>query len=154
MYGPLLLIHSWTRWIVVVSGILFLIRCLVGWMKRQEWSSSENYFIWGFNQILGYQILFGFTLYIAASPYVRMAISNPSLISTNPVVGFWVARHAVTMLSTLGVFHVGRAKAKKAPQDSRFRIYTITFTVLMAMILSAIPWAGLAYGRPWFRWIF
>jgi hypothetical protein len=154
MYGPLLFIHSWTRWIVVVSGLYFLIRCLLGWVRNQQWGSSENHFIWAFNQILGYQILFGLTLYIAASPFVKLAIANPSLISTQPVVNFWVARHAPTMFFTLGVFHMGRAKVKKAPLESRFRIYTITFSILMALILSAIPWTGLVYGRPWFRWIF
>jgi hypothetical protein len=154
MYGPMLLIHSWTRWIVVISSFYCLIRCFVGWLRKQEWGSTENYFIWAFNQILGYQILFGLMLYIGASPFVKMAISDPALIQSNPVVNFWVARHGPTMLLTLGVFHVGRAQATKAPANARYRIYAITFTVLMVMFLSAIPWVGLVYGRPWFRWVF
>lgn len=154
MYAPLLFIHSWTRWIVVVSGIYFLARCYGGWISRKTWRPSDNHFIWAFNQILGYQILFGLTLYLGASPWVKIALSNPSSVFTNPNISFWVARHAPSMLLSFGVFHLGRVRANRSLPEGRYRIYAITFTFLMAIIFSAVPWKGLVYGRPWFRWYF
>lgn len=115
---------------------------------------SDNHFIWAFNQILGYQILFGLTLYLGASPLVKSVLLNPASALTDPYVTFWVVRHGSSMLLSFGVFHIGRVMANKSLPEGRYRIYAVTFTVLMALIFSAVPWKWLTYGRPWFRWYF
>jgi hypothetical protein len=151
MYGPLLLIHSWTRWAVVLALAYFFVKATYGWIARRPWTGADSHFMWAFNQLLGYQVLFGFALWIGASPIVKVAFKNPQLALQDGVISFWALRHGLTMIFALGAFHMGHARAKRGPAERRCKIYSITFLVLIALIGSAIPWPWLAYGRPLFR---
>ena len=154
MYQPLLFIHSWFRWILFIAIIYFFIRSAKAWRTQHNWTGQDNYFIWAFNQIFGYQLGFGLTLWTGLSPMTKTGFKNPSLIFDNGVISFWVLRHAITMILAFGVFHIGRAKSKKAPPNDCFKIYTITFGIILTLVASAIPWPWLSYGRSLFRWWF
>ncbi len=152
MYELLLFIHSWTRWIVLIAIIYFFLRSLRGWRTGAPWTAQDHYFIWAFNQIFGYQVLFGLTLWIGLSPMTKAGIKNPNLILQDGAISFWVLRHALTMILAFGLFHAGRAKSKKVSTIQRFKVYALTFGMMLAMIASAIPWPWLSYGRLLFRW--
>lgn len=152
MYGPLLLIHSWTRWIVLIAAIYFLFKSAYGWLSKKPVSPADNKFLWAFDQVLNYQVLFGLAIYIAASPMVRAAIAAPSEILSNPVIQFWTLRHPITMLAVIAVFQIGKGRGVRAESSKRYQIYCLTFAAVLLLIVSAIPWEGLTYGRPFFRW--
>lgn len=151
MYEPLLLIHSAIRWIVLIAMCYFLVRSIRGAVRKEKWTGAEQYFVWAFDQAFGYQVLFGFTLWLAMSPFTKAAFLNPAELQSNPVVRFWTIRHALTMLVAFGLWHAGRARAKRAAPELRYRIFAFTFAVVLALVLSAIPWPGLSYGRPLLR---
>jgi hypothetical protein len=65
MYEPLLLIHSWTRWIVLIGLVFLFIRSLQGWVKQTEWTDGHTTFVWAVDQVLGYQVLFGILIWLA-----------------------------------------------------------------------------------------
>lgn len=153
MYDPFIFIHSWTRWLVLVSIIFFFIKSAYGWMRKIPWSSHDDYFISAFTQLYSYQVAFGLFLLIGLSPVTKIGFQNPALISKDIMIFFWVLRHPLTMLLAYGTYQIGRVKSNKANPEKRFKIYTITFTVILAMILSAIPWPWLSYGRALFRWV-
>jgi hypothetical protein len=154
MYEPILFLHSWTRWAVFLGVIYFFIRSVVGWWKKSTWTSQDGYFIWAFNQAFGYQVAFGITLWIGLSPMTKAGMKDPPLILENDMIFFWVLRHALTMILALGAFHIGKARSKKVAPNDRFKVYTVTFAIVLLMIVSAIPWPWLSYGRTLFRWFF
>lgn len=152
MYESLLFIHSWTRWIVFMALVLFFARSLKGLLRKEPWTGRENYILWAFNQVFGYQIGFGLALWIAFSPFTKMAFRDSSQITENPVVGFWSVQHGLTMLVAFSVWHYGRMKIRRAKAENRFRVAAITMGAVLAIVTSAIPWPWFSYGRPLLRW--
>lgn len=152
MYEPFLLLHSWTRWAVLLALIYLLARSALLWRLQKPWTSKDSELLWVFDQIFGYQVLFGFALWLAGSPLVKAAFKEAGLIFDNSLVFFWALRHPLTMLVAFGVFHMGKARAKRSSPEKAARLYFLTLLGVTLLILSAIPWPGLFYGRPLFRW--
>ncbi|MES2769864.1 MAG: hypothetical protein V4596_12025 [Bdellovibrionota bacterium] len=152
MYEPILFVHSWFRWIVYLSIIYFFFRSTYGWLKKKPWKHSDTNFIWAFDQIFNYQILFGFILWLAGSPLTKAVFADPGAALQNNVISFFTIRHGLTMIFALGLFHIGKARARKSPEEKRFKIYSIVFGLVFVIVSSAIPWPGLIYGRDLFKW--
>ena len=152
MYETLLLIHSWMRWAIVVAVLYFFVNCLAGSLRKKLWSPNDQHFIWAFNQLFGFQVVFGIIIWLALSPFTKAGFKTPITILENPVTFFWTIRHPVTMLLAMAAFQIGETRAKKTSPEKKHKLFAITFAVLILLIASAIPWPGLAYGRTFFRW--
>jgi hypothetical protein len=153
MYEPLLLIHSWTRWIVLIGLIFLFIRSLQGWIKQSEWTEGHTTFVWGVDQAFGYQVLFGILIWLALSPFSKAGFAQPGEIMTNPLLFFWTLRHPLTMISALGFFQIAKVRARRKPESrEKFKLMTLATGTLLILIATAIPWPGLYYGRALFRW--
>ena len=153
MYEPLLLLHSWVRWLILLSLIYFLAKSIKGAFFAEKWSANEESFLWAFNQAFGYQVLFGLTLWLGQSPLVKAGFREPHLILNDSVVSFWALRHPLTMIFALGAFHMAKARAKRVAPEEKFKHFAITFGLILILIASAIPWPTLSYGRPLLRWL-
>lgn len=151
MYEPLLLVHSLIRWALLFSMAWFLLLSLRGWIKKENWGPRQNHFLWAFDQAFGYQVLFGITLWIGGSPFVKSVFMNWSSVG-EPLQFFWFFRHGFTMLLSFGFWHFMRAKIRKAKNEDKFKLAFWTFFSILIFVLSAIPWPWLSYGRPWLRW--
>lgn len=151
MYEPLLIAHSWTRWMVLGGLVYFFIKSIYSIVRKKAWTGADNYFIWAFEQAFGYQVLFGLVLWLGSSPFLKMAIRNPDLVFEDSTVSFWSLRHPLTMLVSIVVFQIGKVRARRAPMENKFRIFAVTFAVVLILVCSAIPWSWLSYGRPWLR---
>ncbi|WP_142409190.1 hypothetical protein [Bacteriovorax stolpii] len=155
MYEVFLFVHSWFRWIVVVAGLRLLAIVLYGWIKKKNWDRSDQKALSLFNEVLSYQIAMGICLYGFLSPLPKIGWSDMNLALHDPILRFWTIEHITSMLSSIATFHVGRMIAlKKSPIEKRFKVLSITLLLSMALILSAIPWPFLKYGRDLFRFIF
>ncbi|CAN5465698.1 hypothetical protein BH10BDE1_BH10BDE1_35890 [soil metagenome] len=153
MYEPLLFIHSWFRWLALLSTVYYFGACIVASIRRAEWGASDNHFHWAYNQLIGYQIGFGVALWLAASPFVKAGLSNINDMYADPVLFFWTVRHPLTMLAVYAIYHIGRAFAKKVNTGSKHKVFAVTFAVILILMASAIPWSWLDFGRPNFRWL-
>lgn len=157
MYEPILLIHSWTRWIVLIGLVSLLIQSFRGWVKQTEWTEGHSTLLWGVDQIFGYQVLFGLFIWLALSPFTKAGFANPRDILDQPLIFFWTLRHALTMLLALVLFQAAKFRARKIESSrGKFKWLTFATAVVLLVIFSAIPWAipwpGLEYGRDLFRW--
>lgn len=153
MYEPMLLIHSWTRWIVLISLALLFMRSLQGWVKQAEWNEGHTTFVWAVDQVLGYQVLFGLLIWLALSPFSKAGFAKPSDIVGNPLVFFWTLRHPLTMILALGLFQIAKARMKRQPSSAgKFKLIATATGAILILIATAIPWPGLDYGRALFRW--
>jgi hypothetical protein len=153
MYESIILMHHWFRWLVLLLGFILMIKSINGWRTQKSWSAVEGHLLWGFNQAFMYQIALGLTLYLGISPIPKMALQNVAVSWSDPFLRFWTFLHGPTMLLSLCIFHLGRYLFKRRAPAARFKIMSLTMIVVMSLIMAAIPWRFLSYGRPFLRLI-
>ena len=152
MYEPLIFIHSWTRWAVLFGAGLLMWRTIGGWILKRTWTGYDNHLVWAYNQVFGYQLLFGITLYMGLSPMTKASFLNWSSAMGNPVLKFWSVHHMTLMISAFAVFQIGKHLTyTKASIERRHRGMALTMLSSTAIVLCGIPWPFLVYGRPWIR---
>jgi hypothetical protein len=69
-----------------------------------------------------------------------------------PQLRFWLVEHPVGMLAAVVLMSVGRVRVRRAPEDLKARRARLFFGLGFLLMLAAIPWPGLPYGRALFRW--
>jgi hypothetical protein len=76
MYPVVLFLHSWVRWIVVISAAVAVVRAFYGWLGKQGWAKLDERLGLLFSTSLDVQMLFGPILYIFLSPITQAAFKN------------------------------------------------------------------------------
>lgn len=130
----ILFIHSWVRWVVLLSGLAGVGKFGLGWLQKQSFTKLDKQILTTFTMSLSVQFVLGLvliTLYLVTVP-VSMAVARP-----------WL-EHAFTMFIALGVAHA-TAKWKSAPDNIRFRNYAIA--ILVSLILIVVGIMPLGVGR-------
>jgi hypothetical protein len=148
MYSVVLDLHSWIRWIALVSGFGATLSVL---MSRE---TSRPSAVWGLALMaaLDVQLLLGLLLYFVLSPNMQVIRENFSEAMRTPGLRFWAVEHVSMMLLAVVVVHIGRALARKAatPDGKRLRLL-ICFAIATIAMLAGTPWPGMISGRPLFR---
>ena len=150
MYTLVLILHSWLRWAVVVTGFLATASTFVA----RPAGASDPTDRWGlfFMASLDLQMLVGLALYFVLSPTTAAIFKDFGGAMTDPVARFWAVEHISAMLLAVVLVHVGRVLGRKAatPAKKRTRLM-VCFTLAMLLILAATPWPGMTAGRPLFH---
>jgi hypothetical protein len=148
MYTIVLFLHSWIRWVALLSGIgatFFAMRDTAGSGRLDRWGMI-------FVSALDLQMLLGLLLYLFVSPNMAEIRANFGAAMRDPVARFWAVEHITTMFVALIVAHVGRVLGRKATTpDSKRMKQLICFGIATMLMLLAIPWPGMRAGRPLFR---
>jgi len=154
MYSVILILHSWNRWLVLLSAIATLAVAIRGLSARLEWTKSDQRLLLGFISALDLQAVFGLLLYFVLSPIVPKTMSEFKAAMHVSALRFFAIEHITMMVLALVAAHVSSAYAKKA-SNARARQRRVIFGVVLTLglILSAIPWPGTAAARPLFHWI-
>ncbi len=151
MYGAVLTIHSWIRWLALLLGAAATINAF---RDRAQPSARPPGAGWDtmFQLTLDVQLLFGLLLYFGLSPFTRDALNDLANSMHVPALRFWAIEHIVFMFTAVGLVRAGRVMAlnAKTPQSRRTRRLTC-FVLAMVILAAGIPWPGLSYGRPLFR---
>jgi hypothetical protein len=152
MYSPLLFLHSWLRWFVLLTGLFALIKAAGGMNGSRRWTDADGRAGLFFMITLDLQLLIGLALYLVFSPTVQAAFGNIGAAMRDPAYRFFVVEHALGMLVAVALAHVGRARSKKAKSDvARFKSAAIFYGLSLLILLATIPWPGMAAGRPLMR---
>jgi len=150
MYSSVLLLHSWLRWVVLISVIGVTLAALRNQVEGER-SVADR---WGLIAMMAIdlQMLLGVLLYFVLSPFTTEALKNFSAAMQNPPLRFWAVEHATSMFLAVILAHVGRVLARKAstPGAKRTRLL-IWFGLATLLIMLGTPWPGMANGRPLFR---
>ena len=151
-YSVTLLVHSYLRWLVIVAGLVVIVRALTGWLGNKPFTASDNKAQVGFVSVVDLQLLLGLVLYFVLSPVTAVFLANPKASMKVAQIRFFGVEHLVLMLLAIVVVHVGRARSKRNPDDrGRHKTTALTTLVWLVLTLGAIPWPGMAAGRPLFR---
>jgi hypothetical protein len=152
MYSALLLLHSWIRWLVILSGVAALGGAVAGVTTRRAWLPVDNVRVALFTHSLDVQLLIGLILYAFLSPVTRSGFENMQLTMRDPILRFFVVEHLAGMVIATALAHIGRARARKASDPARRHRAILVFVGLaMVVMLLSIPWPGMPGGRELFR---
>ncbi len=151
-YTAALFVHSWLRWALLVVAVVLIIRTAVGWARPRVWTRPDERLQVALTGLMDAQLLLGFWLYWALSPIVRSFLTEPAAGMSNPALRFFGVEHIAIMLVAVIVAHAGRvvSRSAKIPALRHARACVATVVVLL-LLLAAIPWPSLRYGRPLFR---
>ncbi len=152
MYTPLLFIHSWLRWIVILSGLAALGGAVGGVSARRAWLPVDNLRLKIFGMSLDVQLLIGLILYVFLSPVTESGFADMRLTMRDPILRFFVVEHITGMLVAVALTHIGRVRVRKASDAvARHRTVLIFIGLAMVALLLSIPWPGMPGGRELFR---
>ena len=150
-YPPVLIIHSWLRWATLLLAIAATLNAfrtdsdLSRPMPGRQWDTL-------FMMALDFQVLFGLLLYFGLSPFTMEASKDFGSAVTNTNLRFWTFDHIAWMGAATVLVRIGRVLALNATtSQARRKWRALFFTLTTTTILAGIPWPGLAYGRPLFR---
>ena len=147
MYPVVLFLHSWVRWIVMISAAVAVVRAFYGWLGKKGWARLDDQLGLLFSTSLDVQMLLGLILYIFLSPITQAAFKNLGAAMSDVTLRFFTLEHFFYMLVAVVLGHVGRALSKKATEPvAKHRMAAILFGLATLAILLAIPWS-----RPLFR---
>lgn len=141
-YSVFLFLHSITRWLVVIAGMLALGKALWGWLGKKEWNKVDDRLGLTFMIGMDVQVMLGLILYFLLSPYSLAAFKDFGAAMRNTELRFWGIEHISMMIIALIVTHIGRSLSKKASEAiAKHKRAAIFFTIAMLVVAASIPWA-------------
>ncbi|SET54668.1 hypothetical protein [Hymenobacter actinosclerus] len=152
MYPTLLLIHSWSRWLVLIFGLIAIFRAFSGWQNRRPYLGADNGMAASFVGSMHLQLLLGLILYFISPVGAKAFETAGSAVMKDAGSRFFAVEHLVGMLLAVVVAQVGRIVSKKAVDPVvKHRKAFIWFTVALVIVLLMIPWGIWNPARPMFR---
>ena len=150
MYEPLLIIHSYLRWVVLILAVVSLYSAGTGWLGGRRWRSSDEARHKGFIFALDLQLLVGGVLYVFLSPTTQAAFADFGAAMKDGVARYWGLEHAVMMFLAVAAAHIGKAMSGRREGSDRHQPMAIGVVVFLLLVLAAFPWPGAPHGRPFF----
>jgi len=144
-------LHNITRWVLVILAVIVIVRGFTGWLRQRRFNQDDIRFGMLYTSFLDVQLLLGLILYFSRGWFGVLTADFAAAMRTAGT-RFFAIEHALLMLVALVVAHVVRSRSRKAPSDvSKHRWAAIGYLVSFVLVLAAIPWPFLEYGRPWLR---
>jgi hypothetical protein len=152
MYGLLLPLHSWVRWLVLAALLTCFVRAVLGSRARRDWSHRDRRLLTLFIAAFDTQVLVGLILYFLASPLTPKSMVDFAQQMRVTSLRFFAIEHVTMMVCALVAAHLTLRAARRAGTlVTRQRRLAWGLGVTLALIVGGIPWPFLAYGRPLFR---
>jgi uncharacterized membrane protein len=152
IYASILTIHSWLRWVVILTGLVAFARAASGASGRKPWTPSDDRAGFWFVMTLDAQVLLGLIMYIFLSPITHEAFTNFAAAMKDSARRFWAVEHILGMIVALALAHIGRVRSRRTDSLRRHRVVAIFFGLALVVMLASSPWPGMPAGRPLLRW--
>jgi hypothetical protein len=150
-YPIALILHSWTRWALLILLVVVVFRAWQGRTGFGAWLPLDERLHTALVGVFDLQFLLGLWLY-GASPFARAFLGDLGTNIHNRELRFFGLEHVTMMLIAVALVHVGRARSK-AVTDERLRFRRVfAWTVAsLIVVVSSIPWPFFPVARPLFR---
>jgi hypothetical protein len=151
-YTILLSLHSWLRWLVLISLVYALYRAYSGWFKSKVFTPFDDQVRHNTATIAHIQLIFGVWLYLI-NPITTFFLHHFADAVHIREIRFFGIEHSSTMLIAILLITIGSALAKRKTTDrEKFKTIAIWFSIALILILAAIPWEfSSLVSRPYFR---
>jgi hypothetical protein len=154
LYSIVLALHNLNRWFVLICGIWTTWQVTRAWLGSRPWQPRTTTSLRSFVWLLTLQFVLGLALYLLPGGLIQSVIQNIpwAQVMQNRLLRFFTLEHPVQMLIAIGLAHAALSTARRAKNERRRLAWTALLLILaMLLILTAIPWPGFYYGRPWLR---
>jgi len=136
MYDAILPIHSFIRWLVLLSLIYSITLSARAYFQGRQFTKSDDSVRHWTATIAHIQLILGILLY-TKSMTVKAFFSG----SQNMESFFFGIIHISSMLIAIVLITIGSANAKrKKDSKEKFKTMLIWFSIALLIILLAIPW--------------
>ncbi|MGE0450697.1 MAG: hypothetical protein AB7Q29_14085 [Vicinamibacterales bacterium] len=144
MHQAVLLLHSWVRWIAILSGLLAVAAVL---RARDGRASANNGMARVFTVALDVQFLLGLALLFTLNLFGDIGATMRS-----PLARFYAIEHPTMMIAAVAFAHMGKVFARKAltPASARVRAL-VCYGLALLLLVVGTPWPGTRDHRPLFR---
>jgi hypothetical protein len=152
MYFTILLLHSWVRWLVLISLLVAIFRAYQGWLGNRLFTAFDNTLRITTTTIAHVQLLLGIILYII-SPVVRYFLQYFKTAVHQREIRFFGMEHITMMLIAIVLLTIGSVRTKKQRTSrQQFKTMAIWFSIALLIIFLSIPWHFSPFtSRPYFR---
>lgn len=141
MYEIALLLHSYTRWLVVIVMLWAIVNAWWGLLRQRTWTVWDRRAGAAFAILITVQFVWGVILYLVPNGLAQAALRDMGASMQVRELRFFGLEHPLQMVIALTLVHLGWTRSRKAPADrTKFRWAAGTYTVATLLILSAIPW--------------
>ncbi len=141
MYSALLPLHSIIRWLVLISLLITIGKCLLGYYKHSVFSKTDNrlrHWTATFSHI---QLLIGMLLY-TQSPFVSYFYDTYKSGNLSMEALFFGVIHIILMFIAILFISIGSSKAKRISDGKeKYKTILIWFSLGLLLIFLAIPWS-------------
>jgi len=148
MYAPLLVLHSWGRWLVVAAAAFAVARLFFRGPASRLDALSRTALVASADLML----LLGTGLW-AVSPLTPGG-SGPAMgaVMKDKVLRFFAVEHPFSMVLVVVALHVGSVLARKATDESQARKrWAVALAVALVLVAVMVPWPWRgALARPLF----
>lgn len=146
----LLTIHSWFRWAVVLSTLTVGARYARGWIRRRSWTPTDSALARAWVGAIDIQVSLGLLLYFTASPLADIARQDLRGAWSDDSLRFFGILHPLSMLAAAFVAHAAWIWTRRTEDgaNGRFRRLGLGVLGVLVLVVLAIPWPFLSYGRP------
>jgi hypothetical protein len=127
-------LHAVWRWVLLVAAIVVVIKALIGWIGRRPFTKLDDQLGLAFTVIVDIQVTLGLILWLFGPTGLR----NLSLAMGNSALRFIVLEHPILMLIALAFAHIGRARSKKAADDTTKHQISFIFYLLSFIFIALI----------------
>jgi hypothetical protein len=141
MYPIILAAHNILRWVVLILGAAAVVRALIGWFGKREWTDTDRKLGVFFTSSIDVQLLLGLLLYLFFSPITKEVFRDFGQMMSNPGLRFFGLEHAFYMVLAVVFAHLGSVYSKRAAETvSKFRAAAIWYGLALIVILLGMPW--------------
>jgi hypothetical protein len=148
MRDTVLLSHNAMRWAILAAALWAIVQGWHGYLFGRTWRRSDFFAELTLTTLLNLQVMLGLMVYLR-STLVRPMFSSFGYATSALPIAFFTLLHPLAMISSVAGAQAIYSIAKRASSDqSKMRWTAWGYTCVTGVILTAIPWPFLPYGRP------
>lgn len=134
LFEILLQIHSYLRYLILALMIIVIIKSLIGWLSKGNFTALDNQLSLTLASSVHIQLLLGLLLYFMSG---KVSFSNGAM--SNGWTRYWTVEHLVMMIIAIVLITIGRARMKRSNSDlQKFKVLTITNLIALVVVVIAI----------------
>lgn len=151
LFPWVLSLHSFVRWMVLITGAIVFLQGMVGVLAGGEIGSLGKRLQLAFMINFDVQLLIGILLWVL-SPTVSQARADMGEAMKDSELRYFAVEHGMVMVVALAVVHIGRVAAKRATEPRAQHLRTALYAGLaLLLICMRTPWPFTEVARPWLR---
>ncbi len=135
MHTLLATLHSYNRYLILVTLLFVLFRAFSGWLTRRPYEKIDNTASLVLVSLAHLQLLIGLIMWGFTSSWTQTAFANMGLAMKDPNQRYWAVEHLVAMLIAIVLIQLGRTFAKKMPDQVAKHRKTAIYTAIAALII-------------------